>query len=459
MLPALRMQQFLRASRRPVALARRRALAFRSQSAGWNESRKTEWILQQLRVTARHAARSAAYYAELFASVGFDPNADFSFNDFSRLPILEKSDIHSAGDRLLSGAVGSGQRIRMTTGGSTGVPVTVWVGPEDLGWGMAGVERQMESLGAPIGSRTALLWGHNLDPVASDKLVDRLSSFCHNRRWIDCFRLSPEHLDHAHAVLEAYRPDCIVAYASALGALAEHVLERGYKADYPSRCFVTGAEKLDIRHREAVLHTFRRPLHEQYGSRDIGLMAWQPRPESSLDFRVNWENVLIEPETDAENSAILVTKLHADAMPMIRYRIGDEGHFPVGGRPGHPTFQLKEVLGRTTDRVWLPGGRFIHGIQFPHLLKDFLVGEFMAAQREDYSVELQLVPRPGFGPEDKRRIEAALAANLPDIPIAVRMMNTIPHNAAYKWRPVVSEVKQDAKRFEAEYSALTQVPR
>ena len=444
LLPALRLQQLLRPSRRAVAQARRRALDFHTESATWDDERKRERMLQRLRKVVRDAARSTAYYAELLADAGFDPDADFSFDDFSRLPVLEKSDIHSAGDQMLSGAVPPDHRTRMTTGGSSGVPTTVFLGPDEEGWGMAAVEHEMESLGVPVGCRTAQFWGHNLDPVASDKIVDRLLSFCSNRCWIDCYRLSPQYLDQVHALLEEWRPDCIVAYASALGALTEHVLERRYKPSYPRRCFVSSAEKLDIRHRKAAQQVFGRSVHEQYGSRDIGLMAWQPNPERSLDFRVNWENVLLEPETEAENSAILVTKLHAEAMPMIRYRIGDEGHFAAGNRPGHPSFCLREVLGRTTDRVWLPDGRSISGLQFPQLLKDFPVGEFMAIQREDYSVELQLVPRAGFCAEHKVRIEVAIARNLPAIPIAVRMMSAIPRGAAHKWRPVVSEVKRDA---------------
>jgi phenylacetate-coenzyme A ligase PaaK-like adenylate-forming protein len=189
-------------------------------------------------------------------------------------------------------------------------------------------------------------------------------------------------------------------------------------------------------------HAFGRPVHEEYGSRDIGLMAWQPRPEHSLDFRVNWENVLIEPETDAQYCAILVTKLHADAMPMIRYRIGDEARFAVGSRPGHPSFRLQEVLGRVTDRVWLADGRSVSGLQFPHLLKDFPVAEFMVIQHEDFSLEVQLVPKPAFAPEHARQIKAALGMNLQTVPIAVRLMSAIPHTAAHKWRPVVSEVKR-----------------
>lgn len=441
LLPALRLQQFLRRSRRPVALARRHALALRAKSAAWDEESKRHWVLERLRLTVREAARSTAHYAELFAKIGFDPKADFAFDEFACIPILEKSDLLNDSGRLLSSTVCPKRRTPMSTGGSTGLPVTVFLGPEEEGWATAGIEFQMESLNVPIGCRTVQFWGHNLDLAANDTIPERLMNLANNRRWIDCFRLSPDHLDQVHEFLQEWQPDCIVAYASALGALAERVLDRGYKANYPKRCFVTGAEKLDCRHREQLRRAFRRPVHEQYGSRDVGLMAWQVNPERSLEFRVNWESVLIEPETATENSPILITKLHADAMPMIRYRVGDEGRFPAGSRPGYPALHLSEVLGRITEKVWLPDGRFIHGLQFPHLLKDFPVGEFMVRQREDYSVEVQLAPKPDFSPEHRQRIMATIIANLPGIPIVITLKNTIPRTAVQKWRPVMSDVK------------------
>ena len=135
-------------------------------------------------------------------------------------------------------------------------------------------------------------------------------------------------------------------------------------------------------------------------------------PHVNLDFEIDWAWALVEPETEEDISPILVTKLHADGMPMIRYRVGDVGKFPAGSKSGHPAFYLREVVGRDLDRIWLPDGRWISGIQLPHLLKSIAVREFMFVQAEDYSVELQLVPKAEFGEAERREITQTISANL-----------------------------------------------
>jgi phenylacetate-CoA ligase len=248
-------------------------------------------------------------------------------------------------------------------------------------------------------------------------------------------------LEKYHQEFEAWKPACIVAYASAAGHLAEYILERGYKPSYPTRCFVTGAEKLMPAHREAITAAFNRPLHERYGSRDAGLMAFQYDPEQTLDFETDWVNLLVEPETSDALSPMLITKLHADAMPMLRYRIGDVGRFPEGSKPGHPALVLHEIAGREGARLWLPDGRWVMGQELPHMLKDFPVREFMCVQSADYSVQLQIVPRNGFSEENKQRILDTLGVNLPGLDVKIVLLEAIPRTAANKWLPVVSEVK------------------
>ena len=54
-----------------------------------------------------------------------------------------------------------------------------------------------------------------------------------------------------------------------------------------------------------------------------------------------------------------------------------------------------------TDRVWLPTGQWINGIQLPHLLKDYPVREFMFLQRADYSVQLKIVPKENLSQKVK----------------------------------------------------------
>jgi phenylacetate-CoA ligase len=232
-----------------------------------------------------------------------------------------------------------------------------------------------------------------------------------------------------------------------LGYLAEHILAKGYKPNYPTRCLITGGEKLWSRHRHLIEEAFGRPVYERYGSRDAGCIGVQLNPAHGLEFTLDWANTFIEPETSQPESPILVTKLQADAMPMIRYRIGDIGRFPAGSKPGHSTFVLHDVMGRVIDRISLPDGRWVAGQEVPHLLKDYPVREFLFLQRQDHSVELQIVPQKDFDEASLRSIQQILNANMPGLPIQIELKESVVRTKSNKWRPVISEVRSDSEAF------------
>lgn len=447
LLPLTRTRSRMRRTLRPVMNAYYEGLAFRRQTLLWSLDHKRDWILKRLRFTVRRAYQETAFYRERLDSISFDPFSDFSFADFALLPVLEKEDLRGDCQAFLSKALTKDQLLKDSTGGSTGMPVEIWLGPEERGWRESSGEWFHQQIGIPAGTRTALLWGHHLDPVKRDGWRDRYSAFVNHQRWFDCFRLSPDTLEQYHQEFERWRPTCIIAYAAPLGALAEHLQERGYAPNYPDHGFITGAEKLLPHHREAIESIFNRAVHERYGSRDVGFMGYQLEPDRTHDFDLDWANLLIEPETRETVSSILITKLHADGMPMIRYRIGDVGCFPVYSKPGHPTFVLKEVIGRDTDRIWLTDGRWITGLQMPHLLKDFAVQEFQLVQQADYSIDLSIVPRPEYRDESRQGILAALRPNLDGLPVRIRVVEEIERTKANKWRPVISEVKPLERRI------------
>jgi len=446
-LPISRLQRLMHPSRRAVMKACRAGMRFRRDAAQWSFDRRREWILGRLRFAVRRAYSETSYYRGLFDRIGFDPAADFSFEEFARLPVLDREDVASAGRGLVSNVVPPEQLQKDSTGGSTGKPTEVWIGPEEKGWRESAIETFMQRIGAPAGTRVAFFWGHHLDPVKSDNLRDRWYSFATNVRWFDCFRLSPDVLDLCHDGLRRWSPACIVAYASALGQLAERLLERGDMAPYPSRCLVTGGEKLLFHHRQAIETSFGRPVHERYGGRDVGPIGLQMEPARALDYEIDWSNVLVEPETTEPDSPILITKLHADGMPMLRYRVGDLGRFPNGSKPGQPAFKLHEVLGREADRIWLPDGRWIHGIQMPHMMKDYPIKEFRLTQRPDYSVQLKIIPKDSFQRDECQAIRSTIAANLPGLELTIEIVDEIPRTRANKQRPVVSEVEPITTRL------------
>jgi phenylacetate-CoA ligase len=415
-------------------------MRFRRETVKWDLEKRRAWMLKRLTFVVQRAYVGTTYYRELFDSIGFNPNAEFTFEDFGRLPILSRDEIRNVGQKLLS-KPGDKEVVLQATGGSDGVPTEVWLGPEELGWGESGQENFRYRIGVPTGSRTALLWGHHLDPQASDSFRDRYHGFEQNQRWFDCLRMSPEVLEKYHEELTRWRPACVIAYASALAELAEHVLQQGYRPNYPTHCFITGAEKLWPQHRELIQKAFGRPTHERYGARDAGGIAFQFEPWRTLDYETDWTNTFVEPETDDLEAPILVTKLHADAMPIIRYRLGDVGRFPELSKTGHPTFILHEIIGRIADRIWLPNGQWITGLQIPHMMKDYPVKEFVFFQRADYSIEIRIVPKNGFAEEHRNSILKTVAANLPGVNISIEIVRHIERAAANKWRPVMSEIK------------------
>src|SRR5262245_13951365 len=244
LVPSLHLLHMARPSISPGRSVFFEGLRFRRGVAAWSLERKMEWVLQRLRFSLRRAYRETIYYHELFDRIGFDPRADFSFEDFSRLPVLEREDVHRAGRRLISTAVPPDHLRWDATGGSSGTPTEIWMGPEERGWRESGGESFMRRLGLPTGTRIGYFWGHHLDPAETDSLRDRIYCFVKNVKTFNCFRLSPEVFESYHQEFERWRPTCIVAYAGALGNFAEYLLERGYRPSYPKGGLLTAAEKL-----------------------------------------------------------------------------------------------------------------------------------------------------------------------------------------------------------------------
>jgi phenylacetate-CoA ligase len=301
----------------------------------------------------------------------------------------------------------------------------------------------MTRIGCPPGVSTGFLWGHHLDPVASDSLRDRIRTLVNNSRWYDCFRASEERFEEYHRDLQRWRPVCLVAYASALAPLAQVAARGKARPAYPVGRIVTGAEKLDPHERELVEEVFDTAIHERYGSRDVGLIGFQLEVPASYHFDVDWPNVFVEPMVEDSEAPILATKLHGDAMPMIRYRTGDLGRFPSGSNPGHPTFRLEEVMGRDLDRLRLPDGRWFHPGGVPHLMKDFPVRDFRVIQAPNFSITVEVVPDGEFTAADRESILTVLRENLPGLPVEISERQEIPKTKAGKRRPVISHAPQD----------------
>ena len=143
LLPAGRLRRMVHPARRQIEAAYARGMAERAALKNLDVEQRHDWVLNRLRAVVRQAAAEVPYYRELFNRTGFDPASDFSFNDFGKLPVLERDDIRNAGRELISKQIPPELLVKDATGGSTGTPTEVWLGPEELGWRESGIERSM----------------------------------------------------------------------------------------------------------------------------------------------------------------------------------------------------------------------------------------------------------------------------------------------------------------------------
>ena len=134
-------------------------------------------------------------------------------------------------------------------------------------------------------------------------------------------------------------------------------------------------------------------------------MAWECR--HSGDLHTCDDGVLVEvlrdgqPVEPGERGEVVVTNLHAYAMPFIRYRIGD---LATRGAPcacGAPFSTIGEIQGRMIDYFPLPDGRLLHPYEIVSRLvwgpAEWLRQYQLVQERRDRVVLYAVVAEPASG--------------------------------------------------------------
>jgi phenylacetate-CoA ligase len=286
-----------------------------------------------------------------------------------------------------------------------------------------------------------MLYGGRIDVRESQSRVQAIRHWTGNQLLFGCFHLDAAYLMQVHSAFERFQPELLVGYASALAALSAELHDRGIRPTYPRRAIVTAAEKLEPNYRREVERVFSVPCVERYGTRDVSLIGYQ-LPEAETAFYIDTTLCLVEPdgEPGADGTAdILVTTLRSTAMPLVRYRLGDIGVFPRSYSHGQPVTRLQSVVGRSGDFIYLPQGRRIHSVQFPHFFKDFDVRAYQVLQQADGRVDVMLVPGPTFSGDQRQLAERVLRETMGGVVVAFHYGHELERTDRHsKLRSVVS---------------------
>lgn len=405
--------------------------------------------LARLRRLLIRAAEASPFYARRFAQAGFHPTGLAAVGDLAQLPLLTKAEIQQHRIELLATNLAPEEAAENQTGGSTGAPLRFAVGRESQYRRIANTIRHDRWAGLEPWHRAAAIWGHQRDLNPPRTRMDRIRDAFYCRRVIlDTSHLTGEKLAHFIKRLRQSQPAVYIAYANAVYLLARYIEERGLRDYHRPRSIITSAELLSEDQREVIERIFGCPVFNRYGSREFSVIASECSVHAGLHIAA--DTLIVEIVRGGrscgpgELGEVVITDLHNDAFPFIRYKIGDLGTLCAGTCACGRSFPRLEIAGgRVTDFVVTPEGAVVSGaaltIYFIARVPGITQAQLVQSARD--FIRLRLATDQNFGEHSREMIAAAVTRFFgPRMRYEIEPVAEIPPEPSGKYRFSISEL-------------------
>lgn len=374
------------------------------------------------------AAAKAPFYAERFASCGVDPLKFESLEQLPDYPLLTKQDLILQREQMVNPEFDAKQRLYITTGGSSGVPVGFYLHkgvsrPKEQAY----LEAQWSRRGFRVGDRVAVIRGS----VTSSKAGGAISYYDATRNWLilSSYHLTLERLPEYVAALNRFRPQHLHAYPSAALMLARGLEQNGLKLNFKLTSLLCGSEKLTAESQQYLENFFGAKVLHWYGHSERVVLAAQGRTSNHLHFWPTYGFAEFGEPDSAGNREIIGTSFHNHVMPLIRYRTGDYAKITDG--------EVSEIVGRDYEFLVSATGRRISltAINMHDRIFDGLLAvQFF--QENKGVVECRFQPGPKWQSSREEAMQAGLLKKLgDDFTLNLRQVPEVEKTSAgkHKW--------------------------
>lgn len=344
-----------------------------------------------------HAQRHSPYYAEKYEGLQ-------AAEAFHTLPLLTKAQLRENYTRIVTPDARSKVQLCKTSG-STGEPLKFYRDGQVFGRTLASVYRAHRWYGIDVGAKEAMLWG--IPPGRLNRMKMRARDFALNRFRERKYSLDPQVLQDFYEAVRTRRPEYLFGYSSMVYEFAVFVRERSLPTDdLGLKGAVCTAESIPDYQRDEIQSVLRCPVIGEYGSAETGIISYQC-PQGG--HHISADAVLVEildddgaPVPVGTVGRVVVTVLHSQAAPIIRYDLGDYAAFASTSCPcGRSLPLLDRIVGRTSGVIVTPSGRCFHSIAMYYIMKDYAdqfggVRQFRVRQTQIDKLEFHIAASSDF---------------------------------------------------------------
>lgn len=347
---------------------------------------------KQLRRLVRFASTVPLYH-DKFKEAGITPGAVAGINDITRLPMITKNDIkqyYPAG--IISSKIKKEQLVEVSTSGTTGKSLTIYVDLLDIVSGLFAYIRTLHEYGMNIWRDRITIIGDFAPHTAESGYVTKglqprfnLTRMFKNIQWLN----TNDDPKKIATVINEFHPDFIGGYVGMLGHLAllkEQGIGAGISPDYVA---ATGSV-LDPFLKSFIGKTFSAHVFEVYGATESGLIGFECKQGhyhvmSDLVYPEFFKNG--QPLSSDEAGEMVLTKLFGSGTPIIRYNAINDVVSPLRGSCGCGMVGalINKVYGRNDLALYLSDGTVLLPSSFSEIYSKLLY-EFQTNKVKDTKI-------------------------------------------------------------------------
>lgn len=412
----------------------------KSQFHPEEELRRRQWSAVQDMLRYVHGHNR--FYRRRLDELGATPDDFRSWGDFARLPLLTKDDLREHADDLLSDGWNLSSLIRKRTGGSTGVPVHLYLDLHAARMKSGVTMRHDEWAHFHVGMKKAALWG---DVKPRTSLWHRLTDALYTRTtYLDTLKMDDRSMLGFAEAIRRTSTRLLFGHGHSLYHFAKFLRDRRV-ADLRLKGIISSSEMLPPSERRVVEEVFGDIVFDRYGCEEVGLIASECEKHDGMHVAAEGMYVEILDGTEEVPGRVVVTDLLNRATPIIRYEIGDLALSKLGpcvcGR-GLP--RIGRVIGRTSDFLYTPEGRQISGISLLDTVIIHIPG-FRRVQVVQESLDVltfNVVRGEGFSDASLGTLAAAVTKYFgPSMSHKVVIVDAIPMTGRGKFQFSICKVK------------------
>ncbi len=412
----------------------RKNLEFVKAAQGWPWERTIAYQRDQLRSICAIAARTP-FYREVFRRAGMEPGDLRKPEDVAGLPLIDRDTVREHAREMCAVDPSSAMVERVSTGGTSGVPLSFLIGVDrsliEYAYLVSGWERAGYRLGMPM----AVLRGRTVAKGANGLRHEYDPLFRHH--YYSSFHMTDEDMRGYLAHMWRLGPFFLHVYPSSVAALARFVQRSGEQPPENLRGILAESEIVYPGQRTFVREVFGSPYFSSYGHTEKLVAA--AGCEHSTNYHVwgtyGYLELLDENDkpvrSPGQRGEIVGTGFINRVMPFLRYRTGDFATY-VADRCeacGREQMLLADIRGHRTQEMLLTheGTEIpwtalnMHDDTFAH------VRRFRFLQETRGKATLQVVPATEFCDDDARLILKRLERKIEgQLDITLERVDSIP---------------------------------